>query len=495
MLFTSKTFALFLLTVFALYWFVFKRNLKGQNFVLLIASYSFYGWWDWRFLFLLFFISSSNYLICKRIQNHSQKKHQRILFLLGLIINIGSLVIFKYLNFFIDSANDIFSFFDANLYLATQKIILPVGISFYIFISISYIIDVYQSRLTAVRNYFDALLTFSFFPIILSGPIQRPISLLPQIQNKRLFNNNLAIDGLRQILWGLFSKIVIADRCAVTVNTIFSDSLQYSGSTLLLGIILFTIQIYADFAGYCNIAIGVGKLLGFKIMTNFAYPYFARNIKEFWRRWNISLSTWFRDYVFLPLAYTISKKIKSERFLMIKSEQLIYILSITITWILVGLWHGANNTFIIWGLIHGFSLLVYHNCIKHKDKILKRLNIQKNNFVVATLGTLTTIAIVMCSWVFFKSPSIHYALSYISGIFSLSIFSIPYFYGMKMALVTIILIVCFLIVEWFGRNNDYAIATLGLKWKQPFRWVIYYILIFAIIFLGGGEQKFIYFQF
>jgi len=498
MLFTSITFALFLLLVFILYWFVFNRNLKGQNFFLLISSYSFYGWWNWRFLFLLFFISVSNYLIAIQIQKEDQKDKKplrKLLFLAGLVINIGTLIFFKYFNFFIDGFINLISLFGFKVNLLTLKIILPLGISFYIFLSLSYIIDVYQHKLNAVRNFFDALLTFSFFPIILAGPIQRPISLLPQIQSRRIFNYVQATDGLRQILWGVFMKIVIADNCAVTVNTIFTDSSKYSGSTLVLGIFLFTVQIYADFAGYSNIAIGVGKLLGFKIMKNFAYPYFARDIREFWQRWNISLTTWFRDYVFLPIAYSVSRKIKSDRFYLIKTEFLIYTGGITVTWMLTGLWHGANYTFIIWGFIHGLFLIINHVTAKPRKRLLKRLNIRNDNILLIIGDSLATFIIIMFSWIFFRADDVGHALTYISGIFSNSLLTIPFFPGMRRTLTTIYTVVGFSIIEWLGREQEYAIAHFGLKWHRSIRWAMYYAIVIAILYFKGSDQQFIYFQF
>lgn len=495
MLFTSITFAFFLILVFILYWFVLNRNLKAQNLFLLISSYVFYGWWDWRFLFLLFLISISNYLIAIWIQKENQKQCRKFIFIIGLIINLATLVLFKYFNFFIDGFINLISLFGFKVNSITLSIILPLGISFYIFLSLSYIIDVYQHKLTAIRNFFDALLTFSFFPIILAGPIQRPISLLPQIQSRRIFNYAQATDGLRQILWGVFMKIVIADNCAVTVNIIFTDSSKYSGSTLVLGIFLFTVQIYADFAGYSNIAIGVGKLLGFKIMKNFAYPYFARDIREFWQRWNISLTTWFRDYVFLPIAYSVSRKIKSDRFYFIKTEFLIYIVGITVTWMLTGLWHGANYTFIIWGLIHGLFLIINHVTAKPRKRLLKRLNIRNDNILLIIGDSLATFIIIMFSWIFFRADDVGHALTYISGIFSFSILTIPHFAGKRSALATVFFIAGFLIIEWLGRDQEYAIARLGLKWYRPVRWAMYYGIILAIFYFAGKEQQFIYFQF
>jgi alginate O-acetyltransferase complex protein AlgI len=495
MLFTSITFAIFLLLVFILYWFVFNRNVKVQNLFLVISSYIFYGWWDWRFVFLLFFISVSNYLIAVQIQNKDQKSHRKIFFIAGLIINTGTLVIFKYFNFFIDGLTNLISLFGFNVNLLTLNIILPIGISFYIFLSLSYIIDVYQHKFTAVRNFFDALLTFSFFPIILAGPIQRPISLLPQIQNRRMFNYAQATDGLRQILWGVFMKVVISDKCAFYVNTIFPDSSTYSGSTLLLGVFLFTVQIYADFAGYSNIAIGLGKLLGFNIMQNFNYPYFSRDIREFWKRWNISLTTWFRDYVFLPIAYSVSRSIKSDRFYSIKTEFIIYTIGISVTWILTGLWHGAKTTFIIWGLLQGFYLVINHITSKRRKRMLKKLNIRNDNIILRVVETLTTFIIIMFSWIFFRAENIGIALAYISEIFSGSVLTIPEFSKLRNPFALLFIIVVFFIIEWIGRKRQFPIANLGLKWPKIVRWVFYYGIIMAIIYFAGSEQKFIYFQF
>jgi D-alanyl-lipoteichoic acid acyltransferase DltB (MBOAT superfamily) len=336
MLFTSFTFVLFLIVLFILYWFIFNRNLKIQNLLLLIAGYVFYGWWDWRFLILLFFISASNYAIGLLIQSNDKQRIRKLYFLSGLIINIGTLVIFKYFNFFIEGFVNLVSLIGFRISPVSLSLLMPLGISFYIFLSLSYLIDVYRQNLKAERNFPEVLLTLSFFPIILAGPIQRPIKLLPQIQNARIFSYEKATDGLKQILWGIFMKSVIADNCGNYSDIIFKDYLQYSGSTLIAGAFLFTVQIYADFAGYSNIAIGTGKLFGFNIMKNFAFPYFSRDIGEFWKRWNISLTTWFRDYIFLPIAFSLTRKIKPVRVLIFKKELLIYTIGILITWLLTG---------------------------------------------------------------------------------------------------------------------------------------------------------------
>ena len=370
MLFNSIEFAIFLPTLFVFYWFVTHKNLRIQNLLLLTASYFFYGWWDWRFLFLLVFLSITNYFIGIGIQGSETTRRGKIWLIAGLIINLGVLGIFKYYNFFIDTFIRMVSLVGYDLPRTSTKIILPLGISFYVFLSLSYIIDIFKRNLQANRNIVEVLLTLSFFPIILAGPIQRPISLLPQISKNREFDSNLAIDGLRQILWGLFAKVVIADNLATQVDDIFSNYSQYSGSTLALGAIFFTIQIYADFSGYSNMAIGIAKLFGFKLMQNFAYPYFSRDLTEFWKRWHISLTTWFRDYLFLPISFTISWRLKKERVFLIKSDHFIYISASALTWFLTGLWHGANYTFILWGIINGIFLIIYHLLRKPQKKIV-----------------------------------------------------------------------------------------------------------------------------
>ncbi|MHC1775945.1 MAG: MBOAT family protein [Lentimicrobium sp.] len=290
-------------------------------------------------------------------------------------------------------------------------------------------------------------------------------------------------------------KIAIADNCAETVNTIFTNSSIYSGSTLILGIFLFTVEIYADFAGYSNIAIGVGKLLGFNIINNFAYPYFARDIREFWKRWNISLTIWFRDYVFLPIAYSVSRKIKSDRFYFVRTEFVIYAVGITATWILTGLWHGANYTFIIWGLIHGVSLIINHVTAKPRKRFLKRLNIHNDSTILVIVDSLITFTIIMFSWIFFRANNLDQAFSIVAEIFSSSLFTIPNFPEIGKVFSIVFLIGIFLIVEWLGREQQFAIKKLGEKWYKPFRWAMYYAIILAIYHFAGSEQQFIYFQF
>ena len=357
MLFTTIEFGIFTFIVFVLYWFILNKNNKLQNLLLLLSSYFFYAFWDWRFLFLLIFNSFTNYIIGKFIHLSNKKKARKRWLILGLFLNIGVLIYFKYFNFFIESFINLFSKFGIILQYPSLSIILPIGISFYTFLSISYIIDVYQKKIANSVNIIHVLLALSFFPIILAGPIQRPVSLISQINNKRIFNYSFATNGLKQILWGLFMKVVIADRCALIVNQIFQNFSIHKGSTLLSGGLFYTIQVYSDFAGYSLIALGVSKLFGFDLMKNFAYPYFSRDITQFWKRWHISLTTWFRDYVFLPISYQLSRRFPSEKVLFIKTDIFIYFIGISLTWLLTGLWHGGNYTFVLWELLMDFSCL------------------------------------------------------------------------------------------------------------------------------------------
>ncbi len=495
MLFNSIEFIIFLVSVFILYWLVLNKNLKIQNTFILLVSYLFYGWWDWRFLFLLVFISLSNYFVGILIQESKNDSLKRWYYLIGLIINLGTLVLFKYFNFFIDGFARIISIVGFNLNPKSINLILPLGISFYIFLSISYIADIYKRKLVATANIMHALLALSFFPIILAGPIQRPLSLLPQIQAKRTFKYHVIVDGLKMILWGMFMKVVIADNCSVIVEPIFNNYSSHTGSTLFLGMFLYTIQIYADFAGYSNIAIGIGKLLGFNIMQNFAYPYFSRNIKEFWKRWNISLTLWFRDYVFLPIAYAVSKKIKSNRFLFIKTDFVIYTIGIIITWILTGLWHGANYTFIVWGLYHGVFLIINHAINKPRKRLLKKLNLSKSNTFLVIVDVLLTFLIIMISWVFFRADNLEHAIKYIYKM-THTFLTIPDIQSKRNVITIFGLLIFFIGIEWIGRKNISTISVIGKTWPRVFRWSFYSFIILLIgLYMQTSETPFIYFQF
>jgi alginate O-acetyltransferase complex protein AlgI len=496
MLFNSLQFALFLPIVFVLYWFVSNKNSKVQNIILLVASYVFYGWWDWRFLCLLFLLSVSNYFIGIEIENNQEKWRSKIWFVMGLIINLGVLGIFKYFDFFIDSFIDLISLFGYDLPRSTTKIILPVGISFYTFLSLSYIIDIRKKNLNSNRNVIEVLLSLSFFPIILAGPIQRPSSMLPQITKKHEFNYDQAVSGLWQALWGLFTKVVVADNLASLVNDIFDNFSGYSGSILVLGAVFFTIQIYADFSAYSSMAIGIAKLFGFNLMKNFAFPYFSRDLVEFWKRWHISLVTWFRDYVFLPISFTLSSRIKGMRVLYIRTDLFIYAVASSVVWFLTGLWHGANYTFIIWGMIHGFFLIALRWQIKPRKRVFKRLGINNKNIIIKIIEASITLCIVIISWIFFKANNIHEAILYLDRIFSESLLSIPKLIGIQNTnmILAIFFISAFLSVEWKNRHNDFVLERM--KFKSILSQISVVCLMITIIFLFTGESlDFIYFKF
>lgn len=340
MLFNSLEFLVFLPLVFILYWYVFKK-LKQQNLLVIFISYVFYGWWDWRFLTLIAFTTFSSYISGILIEKREGKrKQQKYIAAANIVLNLAILCLFKYFNFFSENLNKLFQVFGWGLDWVTLDLLLPVGISFYTFQALSYSIDVYQKKITPTHDISAFFAFISFFPQLVAGPIERATHLLPQFLSERKFNYSQAVDGLRQILWGFFKKVVVADNCANVVNTIFDSYQTQSGSTLLLGAFLFAFQIYGDFSGYSDIAIGTARLFGINLMKNFNYPYFSHNIAEFWRRWHISLTTWFRDYIYIPLGGSRVSKIK-----IIRNTFIIFLVS--------GFWHGANWTFVLWGILHG----------------------------------------------------------------------------------------------------------------------------------------------
>lgn len=478
MLFNSINFAIFLPIVFFLYWFVINKSVKLQNILLLVSSYFFYACWDWRFLLLLIFSTLLDYFTGIKMSESKNKTEKKIWFWLSIFVNLGFLGVFKYYNFFVQSFVDAVSNFGLHLNTWTLNVILPIGISFYTFHGLSYVIDIYKGRIKAEKNIVDYSVFVSFFPLLVAGPIERATHLLPQIQKKRIFDHDKAVDGLKQILWGLFKKIVIADQCAQYVNTIFNNSAEYSGSTLLLGAVLFSFQIYGDFSGYSDIAIGVARLFGIDLLKNFAFPYFSRDIAEFWRRWHISLSTWFRDYLYIPLGGS-----KGSMWTKVRNTFIIFLVS--------GFWHGANWTFIVWGFLNALYIM---------PSII--FNTNRNNLVIVAqdryLPTIKevfqifmTFSLTVLAWVFFRANNIQHAFSYISEIFSVSLFSTP----VIRPRILFILILIFILIEWLGREQEFAIAKLGIKWKSPLRYALYYVIIVAIFVFSGEKQQFIYFQF
>jgi len=483
MLFNSLDFAIFLPIFFILYWYVTNRNLQLQNFLIVVASYIFYGWWDWRFLFLIFFSSITDYIIGKYLQITEKEKYRKILLWISIVTNIGFLGFFKYYNFFVDSFVTAFSFFGKAISVNSLDIILPVGISFYTFQTLSYTIDVYKRKLEPAKDIISFLAFVSFFPQLVAGPIERATNLLPQFYKKRVFEYDKAVDGMRQMLWGLFKKVVIADNCAEYANAIFNNYTDFSGSTLVLGAIFFTFQIYCDFSGYSDMAIGMSRLFGFNLMRNFAFPYFSRDIAEFWRRWHISLSTWFRDYLYIPLGGSKGSLLK-----IVRNTFIIFLVS--------GFWHGANWTFIIWGFLNALYFLPLLLVKRNR----RNLDIVAENRVLPTikelLSMLTTFFLTVFAWIFFRAESVSQAFSYINRIFTKELLKLPIIIGSgKKELLVILLTMIFVIIEWIGRRNEYAIEKLFISNKRWIRWGFYYIILLVIFLMAGKEQEFIYFQF
>jgi len=476
MLFNSIEFAIFLPIVFLLYWYVFQRNLKLQNLFILAASYLFYGWWDWRFLSLVVFSSFVDFFVGLALKNEEKQSKRKLFLLISIVINLGLLGFFKYYNFFVDSFVDAFTLFGKQLNVSSLRIILPVGISFYTFQTMSYSIDVYKRNLKPTSDIIAFLAFVTFFPQLVAGPIERATNLLGQFYTKRHFDYANAVNGLRQILWGLFKKIVIADNAAKIVSDVFANYGSYNGSMLLLGGIFFAFQIYGDFSGYSDIAIGTSRLFGFKLMKNFAFPYFSRDIAEFWRRWHISLSTWFRDYLYIPLGGS-----KGGTGMKVRNTFIIFIVS--------GFWHGANWTFIIWGALNAIYFLPLLLAKKNranldvaaKGKYLPNI---KEIFQIGTTFFLTIIA-----WIFFRAANVTEAIAYLQQMFSASLFAMPTYLPSQ----TVILILIFVVIEWLGREKEYALENIKLP--AVLRWSLYYAIIFTIFEFGGTQQEFIYFQF
>lgn len=477
MLFNSFNFALFLPIVFCFYWFVTK-SIKSQNILLLLASYFFYACWDWRFLFLLVFSTLLDYVTGIKMEESRTKKMKKLWLILSIGINLGFLGIFKYYNFFAASFAEALSFAGLHVNTWSLTVILPVGISFYTFHGLSYVLDVYNDKIKTERNFVDYSVFVSFFPLLVAGPIERATHLLPQIKQKRFFDYSNAVKGLKQILWGLFKKMVIADQCAGYVNTIFDNHASMGGSTLVLGAVLFAFQIYGDFSGYSDIAIGTARLFGIDLFRNFAYPYFSRNIAEFWRRWHISLSSWFRDYLYIPLGGS-----KGSMWMKVRNTFIIFIVS--------GFWHGANWTFIVWGLLNAIFIL---------PSILFQTNRVNLNIVAPGklfpsvkegLNIIITFSLTVLAWIFFRSDSLTEAIAFIANIFDRTLFTIPSIRPVYLFM----FLALFLVIEWIGREMPFAIEIFFLKKPRLVRWAFYLILIITIINYSGSEQQFIYFQF
>ena len=505
MLFNSIQFAIFLPIVFLLYWFVFdrfisksKHQLRLQNAFIVVASYVFYGWWDWRFLLLIAFTSFCSWgsgMLMQRVDNQQidpisveefdnslkinwLQRRKKLITTANIVLNLLILAIFKYYDFFVTEFAQLFHISTDGLLL---KVILPVGISFYTFQALSYSIDVYRGKIEPTKDIVAFFAFISFFPQLVAGPIERATNLLPQFLKKREFDYDTAVDGMRQILWGLFKKIVVADNCAVYVDHVFSTYTEQSGSTLLLAAVFFTFQIYGDFSGYSDIAIGTAKLFGIKLMRNFNLPYFSRDIAEFWRRWHISLTTWFRDYVYIPLGGSRVSKAK-----VVRNTFVIFLLS--------GFWHGANWTFIAWGTYH--AVLFLPLILTGKNR--KYTNQVAEGRILPTLKEtgqmLLTFILAVAGWIIFRADSIGMAWGYCQGICNMSLFTIPWLNSRSYYLPTIISIMVLLVVEWVQRNKEHAFDLRAVK-SGVFRFFIYYLMVGVLFWYGGQAETFIYFQF
>ncbi|SEA89155.1 D-alanyl-lipoteichoic acid acyltransferase DltB, MBOAT superfamily [Flavobacterium gillisiae] len=473
MFFNSFAFAVFLPIVFVLYWFVFNKNKSSQNLLLIFASYYFYSCWDWRFLFLLVFSTFLDYYTGIQIEKSQNSNIRKFWFWLSVIVNLGFLGIFKYYNFFASSFAELIQSVGFKSSPFLLDVVLPVGISFYTFHGLSYVIDIYNSRIKAEYNFVDYSLFVSYFPLLVAGPIERATHLLPQVKVQRVFDFEKAKEGISQIVWGFFKKVVIADSCAIFANQIFDTYPSQDSFNLILGAVYFAFQIYGDFSGYSDMALGMSKLFGIDLLKNFNYPYFSRDIAEFWRRWHISLSSWFKDYLYIPLGGSKGSKVKQVR-------------NVFIIFVVSGFWHGANWTYLAWGVLNAICfipLLLFNINRKHISKF--RINWTFSS--VKTVATiLYTFSMTCFMWIFFRSDTIFDALQYVKGIFSFNFTSnCKEFISYSLTF----LLCYFNYQEWRFRDVDFPLyKTNTLK-------LIFVLLLILLFGQFGVKKEFIYFQF
>ena len=509
MLFNSFEFAIFLPIVFLLYWFVFdyalskcKRQLLWQNLFVVVASYIFYGWWDWRFLILIAITTLLSFLSGIGIEYAPTHQGKKAVMIANIIVNLGILGVYKYYDFFATQFARLFGIESDFLLL---HLILPVGISFYTFQALSYSIDVYRKQIQPTHDIVAFTAFLSFFPQLVAGPIERATNLLPQFQKKRSFDYATAVDGMRQILWGLFKKIVVADNCAVYVDQVFGDISSQSGSTLLLAAILFTFQIYGDFSGYSDIAIGTAKLFGIKLMRNFNVPYFSRDIAEFWRRWHISLTTWFRDYVYIPLGGSRPNipetiRLKGDKALEARYTKWIAVRNTFVIFLLSGFWHGANWTFVLWGAYHALlfvPLLLLNKNRRYRDTVAT-ITLPDGTIKTKWLPSLKeagqmllSFALAVFGWIIFRATSIANVGIYLQHVFDISLFSPPMIItGVKRTLLSIVIL---LVVEWLHRDKQHGLDLSNRN--KAIQLAISYAIVLFILEFGANAQSFIYFQF
>ncbi|WP_396145705.1 MBOAT family O-acyltransferase [Flavobacterium sp.] len=477
MFFNSLHFAIFLPIVFILYWVIGAKSKINQNYILILASYYFYSCWDWRFLFLLVFSTLLDYVSGMKIEKSQTPFERKMWLWICVTINLGFLGVFKYYNFFASSFAELVHSFGFTASPILLKLILPVGISFYTFHGLSYIIDIYYKRIKAEKNFVDYSLFVSYFPLLVAGPIERATHLLPQLKVNRKFEFNKAKEGIYQIVWGLVKKVVIADSCAIYANEIFNHYNSMNSWSLILGAIYFAFQIYGDFSGYSDIALGTSKLFGIDLLRNFNYPYFSRDIAEFWRKWHISLSSWFRDYLYIPLGGS-----KGNKLFQVRNTFIIFLVS--------GFWHGANFTYVAWGLINALyflPLLLLNQNRKNVADFTLGFNFDS---VRTLLNILSTFALTCIAWIFFRSKTITDAFLYIKRMFENQKFSTEYFRIERYSNELLALVLIFVIIEW---NNRTKLEPISGKWS----WLKLSLCLAAIVALGifSDYKEFIYFQF
>ncbi len=478
MLFNSIDFALFLPLVFILYWFIFNKSKNSQNLVVVVSSYIFYGWWDWRFLSLILFSTIVDYFLGIALSIEKKKRTRKKLLLISIFVNLGFLGFFKYYNFFLDNFIEAFSFFGVTFQGSSLNIILPVGISFYTFQSLSYTIDVYKNKLEPTKDFISFAAFVSFFPQLVAGPIERATNLLPQFYKKRNFDYHKGVDGIHLIIWGLFKKIVIADSCAAYANEIFGDYENMNSISLLMGAIYFSFQIYGDFSGYSDIAIGTSKLFGIDLKKNFNFPYFSRDIAEFWRRWHISLTSWFRDYLYIPLGGS-------------RGSTLFILRNVFIVFLVSGFWHGANWTFIIWGGLNAICFIPLLLTKRNRRNIEIVAKGKQFPNVLEFISMVTTFIIIMIGWVVFRSESLIDAINYLKLLFSFNFEGgFQYLLIRRYTPELMILIFGFILFEWNSREKEHPFFG---KWRI----IKLIIILLGLIVLGAfaNSSEFIYFQF
>ena len=489
MLFNSLDFAIFFPVVFILYWIV-SSNLKLRNILVFVSSYVFYGWWDWRFLFLIIISSIVDFYVGKKLGQIENIKKRKFLLYISLLVNISFLVYFKYTNFFIETFVESFKLFGKTLEISTLNIILPVGISFYTFQTLSYTIDIYRKQLEPTKDPVAFFAFVAFFPQLVAGPIERASHLLPQFYKTYKFNYYQVKSGLLLIAFGLFKKMIIADRAALYVNEVYNNPTNYEGVETIMATVLFAFQIYCDFSGYSDIAIGVSRTMGFDLMKNFDSPYLSKSITEFWRRWHISLSTWFRDYVYIPLGGSRKGKYRTY-------------LNLFLVFLLSGLWHGAAMTFVIWGVIHGVIIVIEKAINEHKYKIYNYVGLSKKNFSNKLFFTTITFIIVCFAWVFFRANSFVDSQVIVISFFTNNFHELfgekLYLIGLRKNefLLLVLSIISLVLIERIHKRR--SLFKILNKQSMLFRWCFYVVLVFIIIVTGvygdNNISEFIYFQF